>query len=95
MRIFSINRGYRTQNVTLTISATALITLGMYDRTIVVPGLMVGQVCRIEPRGAIPTGYALHNCWCATAGVLTVRMTNPLIAALQTINLPCVLTVFE
>lgn len=88
-------RGYYVQQIAVAQTATIALTAGLRDITVSVPGLAVGAACDVLALARPPTNYAFHNAWCETAGVLSVRISAPLLALGASFSIPCKLIVYE
>jgi len=86
-------------NVALTQTAAIAIALGIREVSVACPGAVVGGryiafavTYRLNGAAAVagrPTGYAIVDCVCNTAGQITVSLNAPLLAIGQSYVINC------
>lgn len=69
-------------------SAIIAISAGVRQVTANVNGTVPGEAYTVVASGAVPAGYALHDCYCSANNVLKVNVTAPLLAIGQNYSIP-------
>jgi hypothetical protein len=69
-------------------NALVAISAGVRQVTVPVTGVVTGEAYTVVASGAVPTGYALHDCYASANGTLKVNVTAPLLALGQNYSIP-------
>lgn len=74
----------------MTIGETSLVTLALTVRrvTVALSGAVVGNSYVAAPVSAPPAGYSVQDCYCATAGQITVGIIVPPLAVASNYSIP-------
>jgi len=75
---------------TSTVAETAVIAIsaGVRQVTATMAGVVPGEAYTVVASGTVPTGYALHDCYCSANNTLKVNVTAPLLAIGQNYSIP-------
>lgn len=75
---------------TVTIAESALINLALGVRrvTVAMAGATVGASYVATPTGAVPAGYSIQDCYCTTAGQITVGVIVPVLTVAGSYSIP-------
>jgi hypothetical protein len=81
----------KTVLATVTLAQTAVIAINAGIRTVTLAcsGAKTTDDLVIQPVGALPAGYAVHNAVCTSAGQVQVTLTAPLLAIGAAYSIPC------